>query len=354
MSKILFIGGSLNQTTQMHQIARQLDDHHCFFTPFYVDGIEDFAARQGWLETTALGGRHWQETNQYLRDHHLPLDHRGMMHHYDLVVTCSDLVVQKNILGKRIILVQEGITLPEGFAYHLTRTFKFLPRYLANTASFGLSGSYDLFCVASEGYRDLFINKGIHPEKIAVTGIPNFDNLQENLMNSFPHHNYVLIATTPYRENLRYEDRMAFLRKCASIARDREVIVKLHPMEKIERASSEIVKVFPNALIFSSGSIHPMIANAEIVITQQSTCTYTALALGKQTYSELDLQELSRLMPLQNNGDSARRIAKLCNKVLITPMPVIRTMRLALKSHPSKAAPVKQRVRNHWEASLLD
>ena len=30
------------------------------------------------------------------------------------------------------------------------------------------------FCVASEGYRDLFISKGVKPEKIYVTGIPNF------------------------------------------------------------------------------------------------------------------------------------------------------------------------------------
>jgi hypothetical protein len=59
---ILFICGSLNQTTMMHQIARQLAEYNCFFTPYYADGMENFAARLGLLNFTVLGGRHMQET----------------------------------------------------------------------------------------------------------------------------------------------------------------------------------------------------------------------------------------------------------------------------------------------------
>ena len=44
---ILFICGSLNQTTMMHKIAQQLEGYDCFFTPYYADGMEDFAARWG-------------------------------------------------------------------------------------------------------------------------------------------------------------------------------------------------------------------------------------------------------------------------------------------------------------------
>lgn len=47
MANRLFIFGSLNQTTQMHQIAQQLSEFECFYSPFYANGIEDFAARQG-------------------------------------------------------------------------------------------------------------------------------------------------------------------------------------------------------------------------------------------------------------------------------------------------------------------
>ena len=50
MKKILFICGSLNQTTQMHQIASHLmNEYDCYFTPYYADGMEDLAARMGWL-----------------------------------------------------------------------------------------------------------------------------------------------------------------------------------------------------------------------------------------------------------------------------------------------------------------
>ena len=52
---ILFICGSLNQTTMMHKIATQLEECNCFFTPYYADGMEDFAARIGLLKFLRFG-----------------------------------------------------------------------------------------------------------------------------------------------------------------------------------------------------------------------------------------------------------------------------------------------------------
>ena len=213
---VLFICGSLNQTTMMHKIARNLSGYNCFFTPYYADGIEDLAARMGWLGATVLGGRHRRETLAYLAHNGLPLDTRGGKRTYDLVVTCSDLIVQKNIRSSRIVLVQEGITEPERWSYWLVKWFK-LPRYLANTAATGLSNAYDLFCVASEGYRDHFIAKGVRPEKIAVTGVPNFDDLTRRCRTDFPLHDYALVGTSPLRESRRYDTRQAFLHKCLNL-----------------------------------------------------------------------------------------------------------------------------------------
>ena len=65
------------------------------------------------------------------------------------------------------------MTDPEGFMYHMVKWFK-LPRYVASTSTNGLSHQYQYFCVASAGYRDFFIRKGVRPEKLVVTGIPNF------------------------------------------------------------------------------------------------------------------------------------------------------------------------------------
>ena len=178
MGNILFICGSLNHTTQMHKIARHsIQEHDCYFTPYYGDGFVNLLAKIGWLNFTVLGGRHKRETEGYLSRHNLQVDPRGEARSYDLVVTCSDLLIQKNIRGKRVVLVQEGITEPEGIMFHLVKWLK-LPRYLANTSTNGLSNEYDAFCVASRGYAELFVRKGVHERKIIVTGIPNFDNMK--------------------------------------------------------------------------------------------------------------------------------------------------------------------------------
>ena len=327
MGNILFICGSLNQTTQMHKIAwHSMKGHNCYFTPYYGDGIVNFAAKLGWLNFTVLGGRHKRETEEYLSRHNLNVDPRGEARSYDLVVTCSDLLVQKNTRGKRVVLVQEGITEPEGIIYHLVKWLK-LPRYLANTATNGLSNEYDVFCVASRGYAELFVRKGVQEKKIMVTGIPNFDNVKIAHDNNFPFHGHVLVATSPLRETFRFDDRRAFIRKCSEIAKERMLIFKLHPLENAKRAIREIQEIAPGTIVFSHGDINQMIANADVVITQQSTCTFVAIALGKEVHTNLNVTELKRLMPIQNGGSSAEYIANICERVLRTPLEVLQARR---------------------------
>jgi hypothetical protein len=331
---ILFICGSLNQTKMMHKIAMNMGEYRSYYTPYYTDGLENRIARAGWLDFTVLGGRHRRETMDYLTRHNLPVDDRGQGRGYDLIVTGSDLIIQRNIRDKRLVLVQEGITEPEGLLFHLVKWLK-LPRYLANTSTNGLSDAYDLFCVASHGYRDLFIRKGVRSEKIAVTGIPNFDNLEANCKNDFPHRDHVLAATTPYRETFRFDNRPAFIRRCVEIADGRQLIFKLHPTENPRRAKREIEKYAPGSLVFEYGNVDHMIANASVVITQQSTCTFVALALGKETHTYLNQDELRRLMPIQNGGTSAAKIANLCKRILHTPMEVLAQVRKGYRRRPN-------------------
>ncbi len=325
--KILFICGSLNQTTMMHKVACQLYEHECFYTPYYADGFIAFLAKIGLLNNTILGGRHQRDTLRYLKDNSLQLDNKGISNKYDLIFTGSDAIIQKNIRQKRIILIQEGMTEPEGLMFHLVKALK-LPRWLANTSVAGLSNAYDIFCVMSQGYKDLFIRKGVLPEKIIITGIPNFDNLASFKSSSFPHKGYVLVATTPFRETMRLELRSRFIRKCVEIAHGRELIFKLHPLENAFRAIKEINHFAPGAKVYWRGNINPMILNAETVITQQSSCTFVALALGKEVISNLHPGELHRLMPIQNGGTSAQKIAQICRLLLNTPMSVIELQRL--------------------------
>src|SRR5262249_14931205 len=153
---------------------------------------------------------------------------------YDLVVMGTDLVVPGNIKGTPIVLVQEGMTDPENYRYHLVKHLG-LPRYIANTSVTGLSHAYRRFCVASEGFKQVFVKKGVQADRMAVTGIPNFDHARSFFNNDFPHRNYVLSATSCLRENLKYENRKHFIQRSVSVARGRKLIFKLHPNEDILR-----------------------------------------------------------------------------------------------------------------------
>jgi hypothetical protein len=313
--RIFFICGSMNQTTQMHQISKHLGEYEHAFSPYFCDGFDELLRRLGLLEFTILGDKLAGKCRTYLQEHNLPIDYQGKNRPYDLVVTSSDVYIQNNIRDQKIVLVQEGITDRETFLFRIVKRFRFLPRWPAGTAATGLSDAYRTFCVASEGYRDFFIRKGARPEKIIVTGIPNFDNCQRYCGNDFPHRHYVLVCTSPLREIFQGEDREAFLQKAVDIAAGRQLIFKLHPNENARRATQEIFRHAPQALVFTTGSAEEMIANCDVLITRFSSTAFVGIALGKETYSDFDMAELRRLMPLQN-GQAALNIANVCRRFL--------------------------------------
>jgi len=313
--KILFICGSLNQTSMMHQISQHLQSHDCRFTPYYADGLINYVANKGYLSNTILGGKFRKNTEDYLRKNNLSIDYRGISNQYDLIYTCSDLIIPKNIRNKKVILIQEGMTDPENLMFYMVKYLK-LPRWLASTAPTGISNQYTYFCVASEGYKEFFIRKGAKSEKIIVTGIPNYDNAKQYLNNDFQLKYYVLAATSDMRETIKFDNRKQFIQRCLKIADGRQLIFKLHPNEKMERATSEIKKCAPNALIYTSGNTEEMIANCDVLITQLSSVVFIGMALGKEVYSSYDIKLLKKLLPIQNGGTSAEIIAKIGRHLL--------------------------------------
>jgi hypothetical protein len=315
--RLLFIGGSLNQTTMMHQISTHFSDYACYFSPYYTDGFHDFLTQRGMLDFTVLGGRFRQQTEQYLKTQNLTIDYKGNSNYYHLVFTCQDLIIPANIRTKKIVLVQEGMTDPENFMFHLVKNLK-LPLWLGSTSATGLSDAYQLFFVASEGYKQLFIKKGVNPDKIVVTGIPNFDNVSRFLNNSFPYKNFVLAATSDRRETFNFENRKEFIKKVVRIANGRQMIFKLHPNENWERATGEINKYAPGALVFTNENINDMIANCDVLITRYSSVVYIGMALGKEVHSDFEIDFLKKLTPIQNGGKSAELIASVTRKKLLT------------------------------------
>ncbi len=305
----------MNQTMQMVQIYKHLSEYECYFTPYYSDGFLEVLVKAGLLNFTILGNAVRQQAEKYLQSRGLKLDPSAQRQVYDLILTCSDLIIPKNISKSPIVLVQEGMIDPENFKFHLVRKLD-LPRYLANTSMTGLSNAYERFCVASEGFRELFIKKGVPAEKIVVTGIPNFDNAKQYLQNDFPYKGYILAATSHLRESYKFENRKAFIKLALTIADGRPLIFKLHPREDHVRARREIDKYAPKSIVFIEGNTNHMIANCDALVTRYSSVLLVALALNKPIYSDLPSMELPKLTPLQNGGKSAANIANICKSYL--------------------------------------
>ena len=313
--RALFICGSINQTTQMHKVAQQLAECDCFFTTYYDDGYPETLKRLRLTESTPLGYKLSARTLAYFQRHHLAIDQAGLNGPYDIVLTCSDLLVPGNIRRYPVVLVQEGMTDPEGLFYRIWKQHPWFPRWLAGTAVTGLSDLYTMFCVASEGYKRQFVSKGANPDKVVVTGIPNFDNCRQFLDNSFPHRDYVLVCTSDIRETFGREDRKALIRNALRIANGRPLIFKLHPNERAGRATREIRRHAPGAEIYVTGPTEEMIANCAVLITRFSSTAYVGLALGKEVHSDFDIEDLHQKMPIQT-GTAARAIAEVCRRLM--------------------------------------
>jgi hypothetical protein len=238
----------------MLAVAAAMPDADAYFTPYYCDGFIDVARRLRLLERTVLGYAWREDSVGLLKSRGVKMDWEGRSGDWDLVVTASDLIVPKNIRACRTVLVQEGMTDPEGIGFRLRKRFPFLPVAIAGTAGTGTSRLYDRFCVASEGYRALFIGKGAPADRIRVTGIPNFDDCERYRKNEFPHRDFVLVCTSDTRETFKSDNRKKFILDCMKIAAGRQLIFKLHPNENHARSSREIERYAPGALVYTKGS----------------------------------------------------------------------------------------------------
>ena len=318
--KVLFICGSLNQTTQMHQISRELGEYEHVFTPYYGNLDFDFLKRIGALDAT-IGGRPLSKRcRDYLEKHDLPIEYKGHENDFDLAFQCSDLVRPSNLWNKKTILVQEGMTDPPSVLFPLYQrlrigNYRLLPGWIAGTSTFGLSDQYTKLCCASEGYKRAFAARGADETKLVVTGIPNFDDSARFLVNDFPHQGYVLCCTSDTREVFWFEDRKAVIDNAVRIANGRQLIFKLHPNEKVDRATREINAWAPGALVYATGNAEEMVANCAVLICTYSSVAYVGLALGKEVHSFYPTAELRELLPLQHRA-GAKNIADVARELL--------------------------------------
>ena len=337
--RVLFICGSPNQTTQMHQIANELGDEiDAHFSPYFSDHWVWVLFRKLFqMEFAICGYKRRGICLDYLVEQGLAIDLHGEKHQYNLVLSPNDQLLPPTLKNVPMVLVQEGIQDPPNWRTRVWQKTRLLHRVFAGTSTFGLSNKYEQFCVASEGYRDHFVALGVPPEKLTVTGMPNFDNFARFRDNDFPHKDYVLVCTTDARETMAEGDREAFLKHVVTIAGDRQLIFKLHPNEKFDRAIAEIKTVAPKALVYTSGSAEEMVANCRVLITEWSSLTFCGLALDKEVHSYHPIDNVRRLLPLQH-GCAARNIATVCRDVLVAHrQPVQQNRQLPVHSRHASA-----------------
>lgn len=309
----------MNQTSQMQQIASFLPEYECWFSQVFSDTrLSRFLLKYTTvLNGTVMAGHFRQKSEDYLLKHGAKIDYKAVKNEYDLVVLCSDMVVPPRLTKTKTIWVQEGMIDKLTLFARTIKALK-LPIYLAgNTSLNGSTNICDIYCAASPGYKSNLSIMGTDAQRIMVTGIPNYDDLQRFAINDFQHRDYVMVATTDMRETFRYENRPEFIKEAVKIAAGRRLLFKLHPNENFERADAEIRKYAPaGTLIYHNGNTNEMIANCCELITQYSTVVYTGIALGKKVHSWFDTRELYRLMPVQNRGTSAKNISNICREYI--------------------------------------
>lgn len=319
---VLCLVGSRNQTSQLHQISQFLnDDYNVFYSQIFGEGyFYKLVAEAGFLDNTVLGrdSSFTKSSQEYIREHNLEYDYRGISKDikYDLALLSTDLIVPKSFKKIKTIWVQEGMIDPiNNFAIFVKKLN--LPTYTtANTSLNGTSNLADIFCAMSIGYKNYFSEYGTNPNKILVTGVPNFDNIEALKKSSYHESGYVLVATSDIRELGGNDDRYFFINKCIEIAKGKKIIFKPHPNENIERVKNEIYSQIPDATIITEPIIDELIANCDTLVTQYSSCVYIGLILGKKIYSFFPMNDLEAKKPIQNGGESAKLISEIARDFL--------------------------------------
>ena len=161
-----------------------------------------------------------------------------------------------------------------GLTAQVCRRLRWLPRWLAGTALTGQSGLFDRFCVASQGYKDFFVEHGIEARKIGRHGHPELRRLPAIHGQHLPPPRLrARVHLRRARDAEARRPRRASFDARSTLANGRRVIFKLHPNEGPARAD-EIRALAPGALVYASGSAEEMIANADVVITQWSSTAF--------------------------------------------------------------------------------
>jgi hypothetical protein len=319
---ILCVVGSRNQTSQLHQISQYLtDEYDVYYTQLFGDGFfYKLIAEAGFIDNTVLGrdSSFTKSSQEYIKLNHLEYDYRGITKNvkYDLAFLSTDMLIPTSMSKIKTIWIQEGMIDPINNFAKLVKRIGLPTYFTANTSLNGTSNKADIFCSMSHGYKNYFSEHGTSKDKILVTGIPNFDNIDALKKTMYHESGYLLVATSDIRELGGNDDRYFLINKCIEIAKGKKIIFKPHPNENLERVKNEIYAQIPDATIITEPIIDELIANCHTLVTQYSSCVYIGMILGKTVYSYFPMDDLSSKKPIQNGGQSAKYISEIAREFL--------------------------------------
>jgi len=325
MSKVLFIPLNTNHVAIFHGIIRSLS---CDYAVLCHDRISDSMRyhTEYILRNLEIDYHHFEKRISRSPDDNVILKIskfvkmrriiRDVLKHIsaDVVVLAMDndpiaqlVIEQCNDLGMKKVLVQEALIRPyeytmrqtylSDYAYNLLR----LCRIYLNYSQYG-TGGCDKILVGGVIARDILKSRGVSVDKIAVVGLPKYDEFFNKIRKIRPINNekkvYLFAASTRVLDDA---SSITFVKEMVQSTNKLQVylIIKLHPRGPVE--PSDVYKLIdcndtPFVKITKEGDdTFSLLTKSDILIAVSSTVILEALMMDKECVVASYLAGESRL-----------------------------------------------------------
>ena len=158
-------------------------------------------------------------------------------------------------------------------------------------------GYFDFTKMAVNGEytKNLFIKQGVSPGKLVVIGQPRYDIITQRKFNkesiykqlAVPDGKGIIVLATQWfveSKLWKEEDRKKFILDVVKAMEgfpDKQLVIKLHPMENIEEYEKILREIDSNTIICRDIAIYELLHACEILMTVRSTTALEAMILDK-------------------------------------------------------------------------
>lgn len=235
--------------------------------------------------------------------------------------------------GIPFVVLQKEATIPPGWMEGPAREWGRISPFIG-----------DHMLVSSDHHRQFWVNSGVEPEQVVVTGQPRFDfyarperkRSWDQLGVARPMRPTVLFLTYDVNAYLPVIDRTGLApwlqlrteteQALVELARAQQVelLVKAHPQSAEDQTEhlNALASLAGVQVLNPGGDVRQYIANADVVVGFQSTALLEALAAGRPTvytwWTEAALAHAGELIPFHEQHDAlvvARSPAELQDAV---------------------------------------